>query len=431
MKKLWFLRCTIISFSFIFCLGILASPANAKVKLRVVYQPFTIHNQQVKWMQEWAKKNPDIEIEPVPLAYELYYPKVSTAIQASRCEYDIVWHNDDWGMAWIEFMEPVDDVENFKAVPRHLWDIFWADEKHPRASAVPFIGTSAGMFYRKDLIPNPPKTWKEVEAVSLKLMKEGKVKFGYLGGVKYPHAYFTLLAFMWSNQGDILYPPFERRNDILAKNGWKPFVTDVTMIEVLEFWWDQIHKTKTVPADFVGYTRTAAMAIFQAGDCAMVGEDALKYGDVNDPAKSKVAGKVGLTSFPYGPHGKGPLSWDVPWGWGIPKSIPEENKKAAKKVIGYMLSDEVQLDMWKTTGGIPVTTHLREKLFQTDPLFKEFAMATYKAPVLVMSAHYYPAWPQVHSIWNDYCIKALMGAKKDIKKVMVQCEEELKKVFKK
>jgi ABC-type glycerol-3-phosphate transport system substrate-binding protein len=431
MKKLGLIKWTIISVSFIFCLGTLASGAAAKVRLRVVYQPFTIHNQQVKWMQEWTKKNPDVEIEPVPLAYELYYPKVSTAIQAPKCEYDIVWHNDDWGMAWIEFMEPVDDVENFKLVPRHLWDIFWADAKHPRATAVPFIGTSAGMFYRKDLIPNPPKTWKEVEAISLKLMKEGKVKFGYLGGVKYPHAYFTLLPFMWANQGDILYPPFERRNDILAKNGWKPFVTDVTMIEMLEFWWDQIHKTKTVPADFVGFTRTAAMAIFQAGDCAMFGEDALKYGDVNDPAKSKVAGKVGLASFPYGPHGKGPLSWDVPWGWGIPKNIPEENKKAAKRVIGYMLSDEVQLDMWKTTGGIPVTTHLREKLFQTDPLFKEFALATYKAPVLVMSAHYYPAWPQVHSIWNDYCVKALMGEKKDIKKVMSQCEEELKTVFKK
>ena len=424
MKKRIYIVGLLIALCFVF----LATPALAKIKLRVSFMPFPVHNQQVDWMKKWADTRPDVELITVPLSYDVYYPKVSNSLRASKGEFDIVWHNDDWGAAWMNFLEYVDDVNNFDDINPYLWKFCFRD-KNGRSTAVPFVSTSAGLFYRKDLIPELPKTWKELQDLSIKLQKEGKTKWGYVTGMKFPHAYYSFLAFMWANLGDIVYPPFVRDYDMLEMFGWQPDVNDIRVIEMLEFWWDQIHRYKTVPPDNISYSRTAALAIFQAGDAAMTGQDAHLYGDMNDPAKSKVAGKVGVAPFPSGPRGNGGLSWDVPWAWGIPKNVPPENKKAAKELLGYLLTEEIQVDLWKKTGGIPVAGVARRSLSKDDPIFAQFAKATFESPVLVLPAHYYPKWPKIHSIFTDYCIKAMMGKRDDIRKVMEQCSEEIIKAF--
>jgi ABC-type glycerol-3-phosphate transport system substrate-binding protein len=414
--------------SFVFCLAILVNPAYAKVKLTIASGPHPVQKQQIEWMKKWASSKPDVDVQIQILSYDIYFAKVSNAIQATKGEYDMVWHNDDWGAAWMNYLAYLDDVKGFKNIAPHLWNLCWA-APDGRPTGIPFVATDAGMFYRKDLISTPPKTWQEIQDVSIKLQKEGKVKWGYVSGMKYPHDYKSFLAFMWSNLGDIIYPPFERDNKVLEMFGWQPFVTDIRVIEMLEFWWDQIHVHKTCPRDNIAYSRTAAMAIFQAGDSAMYGADSLKYGEVNDPAKSKVAGKVGFVSFPSGPRGNGGLSWDVCWGWAIPNNIPAEHKKYAKELLGYLITEEVQVDLWKKLGGIPIAPAVRKDLGKTDPLFNEFAKGTFGAPVLVAAAHYYPKWPKIHSVFTDHCVKALMGKREDIPKVMQQCDAEMRSVF--
>src|SRR2546422_5359282 len=51
--------------------------------------------------------------------------------------------------------------------------------------------------------------------------KDGKVKWGFVGGMKYPHGWFTFFWSIWANGGDLMLPVHERRNAELAKNGWK------------------------------------------------------------------------------------------------------------------------------------------------------------------------------------------------------------------
>lgn len=428
MKRSVITKLAVFAFSLIFCLTVLVNPAFAKVTLKIASGPHPVQKQQIEWMKKWADARPDVDVQIQILSYDIYFAKVSNAIQAPKGEYDVVWHNDDWGAAWMNYMEYVDDVKDFDKIAPYLWNLCWK-APNGRSTAVPFVSTAAGTFYRKDLISDPPKTWKEVQEVGMKLQKEGKVKWGYVSGMKFPHDYKSFLAFMWTNLGDILYPPFERDNEVLAMFGWQPFVTDIRVIEMVEFWWDQIHVHKTCPKDNIGYSRTAAMAIFQAGDSAMYGADALKYGEVNDPAKSKIAGKVGIAPFPSGPRGNGGLSWDVCWAWGIPENSGPEKKKAAKELLGYLIGEDVQVDMWKKLGGIPISPVVRKNLGETDSLFNEFAQATFQAPVLVASAGYYPEWPRIHSIFADYCNKALMGKREDIPKVMEQCDAEMRRVF--
>ena len=179
---------------------ILAGPAAAAGKLSIAYMPHPIHEQQLKWMKKWGEMK-GVEIKPTPISYEVYVEKLTASFLAKSQEYDIIWHNDDWGQLWGAFMEPVEDLKILNAMDRKILvdpAMLWKQPDGKRAAtAVPFNETLGVFFYRKDLISEAeyPKTWADLVRVSQKLQKEGKVKWGFVGGLKYPHTWFTLL---WS-----------------------------------------------------------------------------------------------------------------------------------------------------------------------------------------------------------------------------------------
>ena len=70
--------------------------------------PHPIHEQQLKWMKKWGEMK-GVEIKPTPISYEVYVEKLTASFLAKSQEYDIIWHNDDWGQLWGAFMEPVED----------------------------------------------------------------------------------------------------------------------------------------------------------------------------------------------------------------------------------------------------------------------------------------------------------------------------------
>src|SRR2546422_3047431 len=96
--------------------------------------------------------------------------------------------------------------------------------------------------------------------------KDGKVKWGFVGGMKYPHGWFTFFWSIWANGGDLMLPVHERRNAELAKNGWKSGLAQPEAVQAVEFWWDNIHTHKIAPPGQPGYSRDDANAIFMAGE---------------------------------------------------------------------------------------------------------------------------------------------------------------------
>ena len=93
---------------------------------------------------------------------------------------------------------------------------FWNDEK--KLTVVPMAHTVGTFFYRTDLVKpeEVPTTFAELVSVSQRLQKEGKVKWGYVGGMTMNNTWFSLWWTMWANNCDIFKPLFERDNDKLA-----------------------------------------------------------------------------------------------------------------------------------------------------------------------------------------------------------------------
>jgi ABC-type glycerol-3-phosphate transport system substrate-binding protein len=108
----------------------------------------------------------------------------------------------------------------------------------------------------------------------------------------------------------------------------------------------------------------------------MTSNDTPLHGKYNDPNASKIAGKVGLGKFPLGPAStRQEVARRSAWFWAIPKAIAPEQKALAKELLTWLgESEEVQLDIWKTTGGIPPITQVQEVLAKEDPLFGQIVV---------------------------------------------------------
>jgi multiple sugar transport system substrate-binding protein len=393
--------------------------AAAQKELKIGYMKHDIQDASAKMLEKWAAKN-GVKLVKVPMAYNIFQEKVTATLTSGGDQFDIIWHNDDWGQLWKKWLEPTDDVPGMQYVDRGPVDLpFMNDEG--KVTVVPMVHTVGTFFYRTDLLKESevPRTWADLVAVSKRLQAEGKAKWGYVGGMKMNHTWFSFWWSMWANQCDIFLPIYERNNDVIAKTGWKPAIAEPCHREVVEFWWDAMNTHKISPKAMPSYGRDEANAIFMAGDAAFTLVDSTHFGSFNDPKKSRIAGKVGMAPFPAGPRRPKPVAWNEIWGWAIPKGVPADRKALAKQALGAMLTDvEGQIEMWKTTGGPPPNKQVWKTIAEMDPVFNKLKQVVFDQDQPTHAAYYFPQWPAVHKAYSDVAIKAITGAREDIPKVL-------------
>lgn len=400
-----------------------AGAANAQVKeLRIGYQPSPIQDASIAMFESWGAKK-GIKIVKVPNSYGVYVEKMTASLTSNSDQYDVIWHNDDWGQLWAHLLEPTDDIEALKYASKWSMDKIVFGNAQGQNTVVPMGQTFSVFFYRSDLVKpeEVPKTLAELVETSKKLQAANKVKFGYVGGMAMNHSWFSWLWSMWGNNCDVLAPPYERDNAKLAANGWKSMMAEPCMKETVEYWWDAINTHKISPRGMPAYDRNEANAIFMGGDAAFTVADSLWWGTFNDPAKSKMAGKIAAARFPLGPNRKEPFAWDDIWGWAIPKSIPAERKALAKEMLAAMMVDkEGQMKMFKATGAPPPNTAFWPEIAAADPFMKLLKEAVLDSPNKVRGAYYFANWPAVHKAFNDTVTKAVTGKREDIAKVLAE-----------
>ncbi|HTU02464.1 MAG TPA: extracellular solute-binding protein [Candidatus Sulfotelmatobacter sp.] len=421
----WFVALAVLAL--LTCL--VPAPARSATELKIGYMAHPIQENSLKWIKKWGEAN-NVTITPVPVSYEVYVEKMTANLTSGGDQYDLIWHNDDWGQLWGRYLEPVDDIPALKKINRFILEPHFRWEGHD--TGFPFVETMGAFFYRTDLVKESelPHTWAQLVQISQRLQKEGKVKWGFVGGMKYPHSWFTFFWSIWGNGGDFFLPVYERDNAKLAANGWKTGMTEPAVVQAVEFWWDAIHKYKIVPPGQPTYTRTDANAIFMAGDSAFTMADTTFFGEFNNPEKSKVAGKVSVTPFIMGPSAKmKSIAWRDPWGWAIPKSVAPEKKKLAKEMLNWLtLSKDAQVDLWKQTGGIPPNEDIQKELMKEDPMFQKMIAATSGAQVLIHGALYFPRWPEVYATEADYLVRAVTGPRESIKKTLEEAGQKMREI---
>lgn len=407
----------------------LPRPARAQqMELKIGYMPHPIHENSIKWMKVWAAEH-KVTLTLVPTSYEVYVEKMTANLTSRGGQYDIIWHNDDWGQLWGRYLEPV-DIPAIKKMSRFLYEppFVWEGKD----TGVAFVETIGTFFYRTDLIKESefPKSWDELVKLGQRLQKDGKVKWGFTGGMKYPHGWFTFFWSIWANGGDLLLPLHERRNEELAKHGWKAAIAEPEAVQAVEFWWDAIKTHKIIPPGQPGYSRDDANAIFMAGDAAITMADTTLYGKFNDPKQSKVAGRISVASFPMGPRARfKSIAWRDAWAWAIPIHVDAGKKKVAKELLNWInLSHDAQVDLWKATGGFPPNEEVQKELIKTDPVFRKFRAATVESEKIIHGAFYFARWPEFFATGIDHMVRAVTGPRDQIKATLAEGAKKMSEI---
>jgi ABC-type glycerol-3-phosphate transport system substrate-binding protein len=396
--------------------------AEPQRELRIGYQPNPIQDASIAMMEKWGKAN-NVKIIKVPNSYGVYVEKMTASLTSNSNQYDVIWHNDDWGQLWAHLLEPTDDVKNIDKADKTAMEGFIFNNKEGKNTVVPLGHTFGVFYYRSDLMKESevPKTWADMVAISKKLQAEGKVKFGYVGGMSMNNTWFSWFWSMWANSCDVFYPIFNRDNATLAAAGWKSAMTDPCMKQVTEFWWDALNVDKILPKGMPSYDRNEANAVFMAGDAAFTVGDSVYWATFNDPAKSKVAGKINISYFPIGPNRKEPFAWNDIWGWAIPKSISPEKKQLAKEMLGAIMADDQgQIELWKKTGAPPPNKALWPQISEQDPFMRQLQKVSLDVTGRTHGAYYFAQWPAVHKAYSDAVITAITGPRDGIEKALAE-----------
>jgi multiple sugar transport system substrate-binding protein len=338
------------------------SVANAEVT------KITIQTNQSPWVEAYKKlildytKETGVQVDVRVLPYPEMRPALVADIQASNRTYDVYQYDELFAheFAANKWVKPLKQVDpNFKIdsnIGSYGNFMYWNAAKkfsdpNGDVMSMPLNGNTNVFLYRKDIYEKlnlkVPTTWDEV------LDNAAKIKAANL--VKYPYIMRTQAA---ASGSSVTYD----YTHILASYGGKYFNKEGED-------WNPVIKSKegiaaaTTMRNLVKYGPTATNTIGQAqviatmlaGDAAQGHTVFAAANQMNNPALSKVAGKIGFAVMPKGCATCNPGIVSGTFALSVPTGLTAEREQAALKYITWILSKKAQIK-FAEYGGIPTRT---------------------------------------------------------------------------
>ncbi len=283
-----------------------------------------------------------IEITECP--FNELQPKMMTELLAGTGKYDVIPITNAMLYAATNYLENLEDMYTDELMA----DLPPAAVEHCRGlegelKAVPTLSSLPANFYRTDLLEEagmePPTTWEEfvevARACTLDASSSHPKIWGALieGSAKAVQPAVKLVGWFYQAGGGIVGPDNMPTID-LDEN-----------VEALQFIVDLIHTHKVAPPETAEMIYEDVHNMFIQGRGATAINWQYMVGMANDPEQSLVVDKFAAAPVPEG-VAKG-VNIDH-WVMVIPSD--SANKDAAREYINLALSDEHQLDMFRTEG---------------------------------------------------------------------------------
>lgn len=276
------------------------------------------------------------------------------------------WDAIHLGLSFIQryvdsgWLEPLDSYLNDPALTDADWLDF--DDFFPKTRAaghidgnqyvIPLTAEHTVMWYRKDLFDklglSPPSTFVELVDAAARLMAEKDAGRTNL----FPYANrsmrgagqsgITFLDFLWANGLQV----FDEDD--------KPLLATPEAIEMMDLYTSLLKQY--APPGVGNWTWYEITEAFAQDTVAMAYAGNAMWGLVEDPEKSKVAGKVGYSTGPLGEGGQIGL-----WSWNYAINWKSKNKGAAWLFVQWATSHNELLELGKVFGA-----PARQSVWQND-----------------------------------------------------------------
>jgi multiple sugar transport system substrate-binding protein len=328
----------------------------------------TINVNQSPWLNAYKKlildytKETGIEVDVRVFPYPEMRPTLVADIQATNRTYDVYQYDELFthefaANKWVKPFKQVDP--NFKMDPNigsYGNFMYWNPIKKfsdPKGDvmSMPLNGNTTVFLYRKDIYAalglKVPTTWDEVLANSAKIKAADVVKYPYIiraqavpSGSSVTYDYMHILASyggrFFNKEGEDYLPVIKSKEGIAAATTFRALA-----------------KYGPPATNTIGQSQV--IAAMQAGDAAQGQVVIAAANAMNDPAQSRVAGKIGFAVMPKGCETCNPGVVSGTWAMSIPAGLTAEREQAALKYINWVLSKKAQIK-FAEYGGVPTRT---------------------------------------------------------------------------
>jgi multiple sugar transport system substrate-binding protein len=166
-------------------------------------QPGGVHEQVAEL---WSEQNPDfpIRIELLPEDADAQREQQALELQAQGGGFDVlgvdvIWTGEYAENEWLESLEDVRGEIEGATLPGPFESALWGDELW----VAPYNSNAGFLYYRTDLVDEPPTTWDELCETAISVSEEEGID-GLVGqGARYEGFVVNWLEYFWSAGGEL------------------------------------------------------------------------------------------------------------------------------------------------------------------------------------------------------------------------------------
>ncbi len=340
--------------------------------------------------QEWGAGH-GTHVEVVELPYSNLFEKEELDLTSRTGAYDVIMMDDPW-------FPLMSDNGNLAELPRQPDSDFLptcvqvcqraADDRY---FALPYVGNAQLFFYRADLFQKygiaPPKTWDDVLAAAKTIGAREKM-FGYVMRAAPGNAVVAdFMPLLWAFGGDLLKAGNANCDSPEA-------------IEALRF---MLQLGKYSPPGYAGFNADEVSAHLLQSTAVMSINWPAWIGAMDDPAKSKVVGKIEFTTMP-GEKDKGVGELGA---WLVAVPAASHHTSAAFDFL-YWATDAAQMKQAALRGNPPT----RRSVFESADLIAKFRAFPVQLASLESSRPRprTAQWNEIENAFGIYLSKANAGS---------------------
>ncbi|QYR22375.1 sugar ABC transporter substrate-binding protein [Paenibacillus sp. sptzw28] len=301
---------------------------------------FTVVNETAEQFRK--KTGYEIRVEAVP--YIGVYDKLNAELKAKAGSYDVATIDILWFSTLAQGLAPMDDLMTDEVKNDLFPNLIDGGTVDGKALGMPVWTNSKILLYRKDLFEDPkekaafqkeygyelkpPANWKEYRDAA-KFFTRDTDKDG--GKDLYGTSVFGM------NNGDSVASWLDHAaqagaGPLVVGEGGKALVNTKPYVEALDFLTKILREDKSAPEGALNMASSETSELFMNGKLSMMLAWGHFFVPSDDPAKSKVAGKVGAAPMIGGESGVGVVPG--PWYQVIPSS--SKKQAAAKEYVKFI-----------------------------------------------------------------------------------------------
>lgn len=364
-------------------------------------------------IDRYKATNPDLEVELLELTGSGLLEKATIAMREKSGAYDVIMLDDPWavefmGQGWLadldklgggvdeDFVKPARDVSRYPVGSGPYY-------------AVPFVGNVELFAYRKDLFDKHglarPASWTDVLTAAKTISeKEGGVSGVVFRGKKGNPIVTGFLPILWAHGAQVVGPD------------GKPGLDSDAALAALNLYLDL---KSYAPKGIETYNATEVRDALMQGTTAMTIELWPAWAPaLDDPAASKVPGKIEIMAAPGQIEGPAPMLGS----WLVAVPADAKNPEGARRFIDFLTSAEMQKILALEVGTPPT----RASVYKDAEVVGKYRWYPAQAEAL-QNAQPRPRiaqWAEVETILGDYLQLALIGQMQP-KEALLEANEKI------